>query len=311
MNVLVTAIGSMSAEAVINSLKRNNHLVIGTDIYQEDWIITAKYVDKFYKVPYPKEDNYIVSLINICKENNITFIIPLTDTEIDILIDKKDLFDANGLILGVPDTKAVKVARDKFELYKYFKNYTEFKVIPTYKEPYSLINDFSEYIIAKPRNGRSSEGLLRINKNIEQIKQLENKYIYQPEIKGTIITIDTIRDQYNNIVSIARKELLRTINGAGLVVELFYDKRIFKIAKVITSALNIVGCINIELIYNNNDNYYLLDVNPRFSAGIAFSAIAGYNFIENHLKCFYGLEIDKQINYEKKIISKRYNEICH
>ena len=39
------------------------------------------------------------------------------------------------------------------------------------------------------------------------------------------------------------------------------------------------------------DEIFLMDVNPRFSAGVAFSLRAGYDMIDNHLRCFTGENI--------------------
>ena len=49
--------------------------------------------------------------------------------------------------------------------------------------------------------------------------------------------------------------------------------------------LQILGAINAEFIFDGKQ-YYLMDVNPRFSAGIAFSRLAGYDIVKNHFLCF-------------------------
>ena len=72
--------------------------------------------------------------------------------------------------------------------------------------------------------------------------------------------------------------------------------------------LDIIGCINIEFIKSEND-YFLMDINPRFSAGIAFSLLAGYDFIQNHIKCFQGISIDTDLEYKETILTKKYIEL--
>ena len=37
MNILLTAIGSMSAKCAINQLKTTGHNIIGCDIYPKEW----------------------------------------------------------------------------------------------------------------------------------------------------------------------------------------------------------------------------------------------------------------------------------
>ena len=77
---------------------------------------------------------------------------------------------------------------------------------------------------------------------------------------------------------------------------------------MITEKLSIVGCINIEFI-KFEGVYYLMDVNPRFSAGIAFSILAGYDVVKNHLNCFIGTEIQFFNDFDELIMTKNFNEI--
>lgn len=72
MNILVTAIGSFSADCVIGNLKKAGHRVIGCEIYPSTWHAASKDCDRFYQVPFSTdEDEYVSSLLNICaKEHN-------------------------------------------------------------------------------------------------------------------------------------------------------------------------------------------------------------------------------------------------
>lgn len=56
------------------------------------------------------------------------------------------------------------------------------------------------------------------------------------------------------------------------------------------------------------DKYYLIDINPRFSAGVAFSLVAGYNMVMSHLNCFNESDIYSPIEYAEQLITKRYKE---
>ena len=107
---------------------------------------------------------------------------------------------------------------------------------------------------------------------------------------------------------VPRQELLRTSNGAGLTVQIVSDESLIKLVSYIGNKLNINGCVNMEFILNNG-NYYLIDINPRFSAGVAFSIVSGYDMIINHIRCFCNQSVDAQIALEEKIIIKIYEEV--
>ena len=163
--------------------------------------------------------------------------------------------------------------------------------------------------IAKPYNGRSSEGLSRIS-TIKELEEISKKsgYIFQEMIEGPVFTVDYIRNSYTNKdFSIAREELLRTKNGAGTTVRMSNDILLKQLVSHIGNTIHVNGCINMEFIQSKG-KYYLIDINPRFSAGVAFSRMAGYNMVLNHLNCFIAQDIQDSILYQEQIITKRYRE---
>lgn len=58
----------------------------------------------------------------------------------------------------------------------------------------------------------------------------------------------------------------------------------------------------------NDKGYYLIDINPRFSAGIAFSCKIGYDFINAHLDCFSGVQIPAPLSFYDRIETKYFVE---
>lgn len=307
-SILITAIGSFSAEAVIDSLKNLNNKVIGCDIYPKEWHYLVRKLDSFYQVPLAiKEKVYLNKIIEICKIEKVDLIFPLTDIEVDIYNKNRGIFKEIGIEVCIQNEDALEIARNKFKLYGKFLN-SEIKVIPTYlcKEIEKLKN--FPYI-AKPKNGRSSEGLLKIRqkRDFQQIENSDN-YIIQDYLEGNIIVVDYIRNsKTGQDFSVIRKELIRTKNGAGITVEIFENERISKISSYIGKELNINGCICMEFIENNGE-YYIMDINPRFSAGTAFTQKAGYDIVKNHLNCFLNKGIDLPIKIKNNIMTKKYIE---
>lgn len=311
-NFLVTAIGSLSANAVLNVLKSRFEpcKIIGCDIYPGKWIANTSFVDVFYQVPNAGKKNYIETLLAICKKENIGYLIPLTDPEVDTLSENLTLFESFKTKVCISETSTIKICRNKLKYPEYFTNTKYFKTIPGYSESDLNKSDIKYPLIAKPLNGRSSEGLFLVENQdlLNSVRKHKHNYVFQPFIKGKIITVDVIRDTKNNIVSIPRIEHIRTKNGAGLTVKIFKDKKLQEIINTLAEELNITGCINIEFILADRV-YYLLDINPRFSAGIAFSLKAGYNFVENHIKCFEDKEIDNICEYTEILATREYIEV--
>jgi carbamoyl-phosphate synthase large subunit len=298
--VLITAIGSMSAPTILESLSAGgNNRIVGTDIYPEQWQGYKSFLSKFHQVPKAVDENYIGEILRICIENQVEYIIPLTDPEVDVLSENRELFEAKNIVLCISNKNAISKCRDKSMVETIFKKSGKVPVIE------SLSFENMKYpVIAKPKKGRSSEGLFLL-KNERQLSLADmNDYIFQPYINGCIFTVDIVRDKKENCVSIPRQELTRTSNGAGITVEVKRNYLLEQFAKTIVGELNILGCVNIEFIFDGK-TYYLMDINPRFSAGIGFSCIAGYDFITNHLKCFQDDAIAELNEIREGILSRK------
>ena len=244
----------------------------------------------------------------ICKKENVQLVYPLTDIEIDVFNEYRSVFEEDNILLCMPGQEFLSCARNKYNLYKTFVNDINVPSIATY-----LSQDKNMPLllpsIAKPFNGRSSEGLFRIFTE-EEFENIKNKsgYIIQKMIQGPVFTVDYIRSsKYNKDFSVAREELLRTKNGAGTTVRITCDSKLTELVSYIGRSLNLNGVVNMEFIKNEN-NYYLIDVYPRFSAGVAFSVKAGYNMVLNSLNCYTGKNIDLPCNIHESIMIKRYYE---
>lgn len=310
MNILITAIGSFSADCVINTLRKSGHFVVGCDIYPSEWHAVSRDCNVVFQVPFAtKEKEYIDSLLNICRKHGIHYIFPLTDLEIDVLNKNREVFEQMNAILCIQSSECLAIARNKYKIYCLFKEDNMVNV------PKSILSsDLSEEFllpaVAKPINGRSSEGLKKIyrREDLVSLKGVDN-YIVQELLEGNVFTVDYVRDALSGEdFAIPREELLRTKNGAGTTVRVVPDEDLMATTSYIGRKLGVNGCVNMEYI-NYNGAYYLIDINPRFSAGVAFSNFIGYDMITAHLNCFLDKEkLPTPIEFKEQLLCKRYRE---
>lgn len=301
-NLLITSNGSFSCEEIISSLHGEADCLVGTNIYPQYLVGVSHLFDYTYLIPKPDNHNYISTLLSICKKHDIRYIFPLIDTEADILSKNRNVFSNQGITVCLSNHKSITLCRNKYALYKIFLHDSVITPIPTYSYADIKKNQCEELlktsdIIAKPFNGRSSNGLIHLS-DLSEIDYIPNKerYVFQPKIKGNFFTADYVRDSFGHDFSIVRKEILRTQHGAGLSVKIKQNETVQNMISHLGKKLQILGAINAEFIFDGKQ-YYLMDVNPRFSAGIAFSRLAGYDIVKNHFLCFQ----NKEIEYETKI----------
>jgi len=317
-HVLVTAIGSFSADIVIKKLRSNNFYIVGCDIYNKEWIVDAYNVDAFYRAPYAVDTiKYLAFIKEICIQEKIDYIIPLTDIEVDIFNSNRAYFKDCNITICISSKSAIDLCRNKNSLTDYINSHSLCKTITT--EPLnSFKNSDSDFpLVCKPYDGRSSQGLRYIKSQSELDAFIVettsdnsiSKYIVQPFIKGSIITVDVIKQPgKKSQIAVSRKELLRTLNGAGTSIYIFNDENLNLISLKLADAIGIRGCVNFEFIADDSGDYCFLECNPRFSGGVEFSCIAGYDYISNHMRCFTDDDIDTNPIIHNQYIARKFEE---
>ncbi len=307
--VLVTSSGSMSSECVTSSLKSMGYKVLGTDIYPKHWVGVENYFHNLHIVPYCTEPTYISEILKICKESRVKFIFPLTDFDVDVFNIHRNIFIQNGITLCMSGEKCINIARNKLTLSKLDLKSIVGTIPTVYKKDITKLSK-NKKILAKPLDGRSSIGQYIFNSAKDIPSNLDKGYIFQNVINGDVFVVDLVRDIYGTVFALTRKENLRTSHGAGTSVYVHKNETLELAAKEIGEAIESKGAINIEFIFDGK-NYYLMDINPRFSAGIAFSNLSGFDFIKQHLLCFQNKKIVLPKNCKTNYHAvKRYITIC-
>ena len=344
--VIITAIGSFSAQAAISACHAAGMRVVGCDIYPAKWVVNSQDVDVFYKAPYATDrGNYRNFLKELCKKEQADVLIPLTDVEIDVLQEWRTEFPKDFKELGaevwISDVDAIRLCRNKEKMETFLRERKLCRTIPGVRLPElkalldrgglpagfwkneneQRVSGFAALrfpLVAKPFDGRSSQGLkilesesdLRflLNSCSEERKQ---QYLVQPKIGGTVITVDVVRNpETKQTFCLPRRELLRTLNGAGTSVCVFRSELLEQQCRDIAEAVGIRGCVNMEFIEADRDagEYYFLECNPRFAGGVAFSGAAGYDMVKNHIRCFTGEKLEEIAVTGEQYIARRYAE---
>ncbi len=325
--ILVTAIGSFSARAVIDGCRREGLRVIGCDIYPEKWVVNSKETDVFYQAPYATDrDNYKRFLTQLCRRESVDYLLPLTDAEIDVFQGWEDAERELGAVLCISGRQAVALCRDKEKMEKFLTPKGICHPIPGRKlsevaecEAASGYGDLAYPLVLKPVDGRSSQGLRIVGspKEMELAVELSckaaDRYLIQPHISGRIVTVDTVRNPHTDqVVCVPRRELIRTHNGAGVSVYVFRSHQLEAQCGAMARAVGICGCVNFEFIEHEEEDgglaWYFLECNARFSGGVAFSCMAGYDMVRNHLGCFRGRELEPAGEILEQYIARRYEE---
>lgn len=309
--VLLTAVGSYAAGPAMDSLKQQGHRVVACDIYPRAWNSAAMEADAFFQaVLCTDKEAYIAQLEEAVQRENIDFLIPLTDPEVDVLCAEKARFAALGCTVCTPDEPCVRLCRNKLDVAQSLEAACICQTIPT-ASPYGRTPLDSEFpIMLKPLSGRSSQGqvVARDLAAYEAALKTRSDLIAQPFIKGDVFTVDVARDLYGGVRCLARQEVLRTVNGLGATVRVLPGHPLERICADVAAHIGLVGVVNMEFIAAG-DGFCFLEVNPRFSGGVGFSIASGMDFAWYELLCHQGEELPKAPAIAPMVLTRKTTPI--
>ena len=309
--ILLTAVGSASAASVNAQLQAAGHRVVGCDIYPQAWNCTSCEVNAFFQAVLTTDRAaYIAQMEEAVVREHVDLLIPLTDVEVDVLCREKARFAALGCTVCTPDEGVAELCRNKLDMAKMLSERGVCLTIPT-RSPYGWEPDESDFpLMLKPLSGRSSQGLAVVRTKEAYHAALKNRadYIAQPFIEGGVFTIDVARDAHGNVQCLCREELLRTVNGLGTTVQIHPGHPLEMICAKVAEEAGIVGVVNMEFI-GHDDQYYFLEVNPRFSGGVGFSIAAGVDFANLEIAIFEGKAIGARPDVCEMTLCRRFEPV--
>lgn len=255
--VLVTGIGGNVGQGILRNIRSIGYSIklIGCDI--SAFTAGNHLCDKTFKVPYSYDNNYVKAINDIVNEYNVDLIIPSTDFEVYYLsLNQKSI---NAFVLA-SDSKISKNFLDKYLTYKLFLE----NGIPFAKSwlPEEYDNSEKE-IIAKPREGRGSKGILI---NPVDTKDLGDNYMIQTLHRGIEITTSVYVNKNKEVHGVCSMER-KLENGATsqIIINKTYDSTFLNIAKKIASFDGVRGSFNIQSIVQTDEKIFPFEINCRIS----------------------------------------------
>lgn len=284
--------------------------IIGADI--TDTAPALFFCDEMRIVCRIREPEYIPQLLSICEKDEITCLIPTIDTDLMLLAENKDKFEAIGTKVLISAVDKVKLCRDKSFTADYFNSLGLKSPLP--------VDDVKKYdsgypAFIKPKDGSSSVDAYKVSNKEDLMNYAAkiNDYIIQPFISGREYTIDIFCDYEGNPVYITPRERLAVRAGEVLKTQIIQDDKMIEEMKTLIADYRPCGQITVQLIREEKtgDNYYI-EINPRFGGGAPLSIKAGADSAKAVLRMLQGEKLSYQPKAAKdRAIYSRFDQsIC-
>ena len=271
---------SASAPAGINTIKSLKMVKYPVRIVATDSnpISAGFFMSDAHEV-LPEIDSklYVSRLFDIVEKHKIKILMPSSGYDIYPYSDNKEKLLKLGALPVVSDKKTMERCRDKMQTFNYLSKKFD---LPFTTLDYKKTSKFP--LIAKPRYGKGSKGLVKIDNEKElqyvQIKNHKKNLIFQEYLPGTEYTIDVLSDlECEPIIAVPRIRL-ETKAGISTMGKIVKDENISDTCKSIAKWLKIRGPCCIQMKESKEGILKIVEVNPRMGGGTFFTTLAGANF---------------------------------
>lgn len=282
----------------------------------EPGIYLEKIADKIYQIPYPTAGTaaLLERLEYIHQKETLNAIIPNFDAELYNFMKISSTLASWGVRTFLPNQEQLE-ARDKINLSAFGEKYNldvpRSKVI---HQPFEIRNVAEELGYPLVVKGKFYEA--GVAYNYEQAEkyfhQLRAKWglpiIIQEFIKGSEVNVAALGDGKGNLVSaIPMRKLYITDKGkawAGITIK---DEGLLEVAKKFTEATKWPGGFELEVMKTSENEYYIMEINPRFPAWIYLTKAAGQNQPASIIKMAMGQEVKPFEDFDAGKIFLRYS----
>ena len=313
MNILILSCGTRSLLVDYFKNRKNGFdKVVVTDCSANSHALYR--ADKYYLMPRMTHPNYLPTLFDICKQEEIHAVLPLQEDELVLIAEHREEFLARDILPVISEPNTINMCRDK---YGFYKRMTEIAVpvILTYltSEADSIIAKCGFPLFMKPRYGAGSISSYVINNANAirgNIKNEQKDFILQPYVDGTEYGVNLYVDFVTGKLSeVFILEKIRMRAGETEKSISVHDEEIMSIINRICENVPLLGPIDIDLI-NKDGKYYVLEINPRFGGAYPHTHECGVNFIKLIANNTRNIANDTlKMKYEDGVVAFRYMAI--
>ena len=345
VTVLLSASGSQFAPGIVKCLKQNGEReirVVGVDMSGDP---SNKYiVDVFYRVPATSSDQYVDSLIEICKKEQVDILLPQMSAELPLYFENMSRFRAIGTIVSMTKSSNVNIANNKLKLFEFMKAHE----IPT--PSFASAHSFSEFknglfclgypykpVVVKIPESSGARGVRVIDESkskyeifahnkptsvyvsfedmksilLDAEKQLGKgsfpELMLMEYLPGDEYDIDLLADEGRVLYTAGRRntEIVMSITQTSVLER---NERAEQIAEKIVRALALDGNLGFDFKFDNEGRAQLLEINPRIDATVSVFAAAGLNLPYLRIKQLLGERLpEASVQYGTRL-RRRYLE---
>ena len=288
-NVLVTAAGTIVAQGIMKCLRLANlggyrpaYRIVAADMSPQ---ATGLYrADLGVLVPPATSEDYVGSLIKVCREERVRAVFVGSEEELHVLAREGRRIEEETGAKVLADPAALAIGSDKLETFRFLRENNLPCADSALPDDESFVKEHGFPLVVKPREGHGSLHfhLARDPLEVRRYSTAIDAAGWRPMLQeylandGEEYTSGVTVDKQSKVVmsSISMRRTLRNGQTFKAFVDEFPGVR--RSAEEIALKMKIRGPVNIQARLVGEEPR-VFEINPRFSASSAIRAAAGVN----------------------------------
>ncbi len=340
ITVLLTGCGAPGAPGIINCLRKVTERkirIVGVDMNENAG--GKGMVDAFYTVPAAKAPDFIDKVLEIAVKENTDVVLPIVTRELMKFSLARPRFEEKGIKVSVMDSDTLEIVNNKANLLCKMKELGMatpwFKVVNSLEELKEAATEAGypeKAFCIKGAVGNGSRGVRLVDPNISRwdlffsakpnsmyisYEELLRTLGEKPELPqmlcmelltGTEYSVDILADKGKILYAVSRRGLsVVTSNMMSLVID--NNEQVLSICEEVAEKLKMDGNFGFDLLYTGDEKQpYVIEVNPRLTAGVVSCAAAGVNMPYLGIKKLLGEELPVCVPNYGVTMTRHYEE---
>lgn len=285
--------------------------VLATDMSRLSAAFQA--ADRAFLVPRCTSPEFIPTMLEICRRNDVRLLIPTIDTELPALAAHREAFAAIGTTVAISSPDVIEIGGNKAQTHSWLVS----QGFPTVRQASTgdvLANpDKWPYpFLVKPSGGSSSVGVSVVRDRIQfEAATQAGGFVAQTIAQGHEYTIDALVSEAGSCLCTVPRRRLETRAGEvskGMTVR---SSALQALATSICEALpGAYGCLNVQVFLDEvSGALNVIEINARFGGGFPLAWEAGAHYPRWLIEELLGRPPTvKRDEWRERLVMLRYDE---
>lgn len=332
VTILITCVGGPLVPRAISLLRQTRDIeyrIVGIDAGSE--AIGASVCDRFDRAPMGNDPGYPDFLLKLCEDEGVQVLIPWSDEEALAVAQNRQRFEARGIAVAAPPVEIAKITENKGEVLDWLGAkgvpVPEYRRIKKLDELAAAATDMGyphRMLSIKPSIARGGRGVWALRGSGPTLDELLRgtsldvvaldtfiasayaggvmpEMLLMPYFPGMVYDVDILQDGECLHYLVPRRRFhVRTNPFRGCVIH--RNEQVVALADQVRQALGMRCLYDIDLILDENDKPWILEINPRLSASVVATMEAGLPLVDYLVRMVLGLEIPRvEIPYDTRV----------